>query len=239
MTTLFLSDLHLADAQPGITRRFLDFLRGPAREAQAIYILGDLFEYWAGDDDLEETFVAGHCAALRELASAGVRIFFMAGNRDFLAGDGFARAAGLSLLPEPAVIELDGVPTLLLHGDTLCTDDAAYQAFRSEVRSPDWKQAFLSLPLAQRKARIEALRRESEAQKQSKPWDIMDVNPDAVSRTLTFHRCQRLIHGHTHRPACHRLEIDGRPCERWVLPDWDAAGGYLACGQDGCRLVPL
>jgi UDP-2,3-diacylglucosamine hydrolase len=239
MATLFISDLHLCPSRPQVSRLFRDFLAGPARQADTLYILGDLFEYWAGDDDLDEAFIAGHCAALRDLAAAGVRIFFMAGNRDFLAGDGFARAAGLSLLPEPAVIELGGVPTLLLHGDTLCTDDAAYQAFRSEVRSPDWKQAFLALPLVQRKARIEVLRRESEAQKQGKPWDIMDVSPDAVSRILTFHRCQRLIHGHTHRPARHTLEIEGRPCERWVLPDWYESGGYLACGQDGCRLVPL
>ncbi|MEZ5613988.1 MAG: UDP-2,3-diacylglucosamine diphosphatase [Rhodocyclaceae bacterium] len=236
MATLFISDLHLCPSRPRTSRLFLDFLAGPARQARALYILGDLFEYWAGDDDLDDAFVAGHCKALGELSACGVRIFFMAGNRDFLAGDGFARAAGLTLLPEPAVIDLAGRPTLLLHGDTLCTDDAAYQTFRSEVRSPEWRRSFLALPLAQRKARIEALRRESEAQKRAKPLEIMDVNPAAVSRTLTFQRCARLIHGHTHRPAHHRFEIDGRPCERWVLPDWDETGGYLSCDEQGCRL---
>jgi UDP-2,3-diacylglucosamine hydrolase len=237
MATLFISDLHLCPSRPAITRLFQDFLSGPARAAEALYILGDLFEYWAGDDDLGDPFNAAVCAALRSLSDAGVPITFMAGNRDFLAGEGFARAAGLRLLPEPALIDLAGTATLLLHGDTLCTDDTAYLAFRAEVRSPEWRQAFLALPLAQRKAQIEALRRESEAQKRSKPMEIMDVTPDAVLQGLTFHRCTRLIHGHTHRPAHHVLEAAGRPCERWVLPDWYEKGGYLACDEDGCRLL--
>ena len=239
MATLFISDLHLCPSRPRIGRLFLDFLAGPARQADALYILGDLFEYWAGDDDLDDPFNAGICAALRTLADSGVALSFMTGNRDFLAGEAFARTAGLKLLPDPTLAEVAGTITLLMHGDTLCTDDAAYQSFRAEVRSPEWRQAFLALPLSQRKAQIEALRRESEAQKRIKPMEIMDVNPAAVLQILTFHRCTRLIHGHTHRPSHHLLEIDGRACERWVLPDWDAAGGYLACGQDGCRLVPL
>ena len=237
MATLFVSDLHLCPSRPQINRLFLDFLAGPARQAESLYILGDLFEYWAGDDDLDDPFNVGICAGLRGLSDAGVPVFFMSGNRDFLAGEIFARAAGLTLLPKPAAVELGGTPTLLMHGDTLCTDDAAYQAFRAEVRSIDWRQAFMALPLDRRKARIEALRRESEAQKRIKPIDIMDVNPAAVLRALTFHRSTRLIHGHTHRPARHDLVIDGQPCERWVLPDWYENGGYLACDAEGCQLL--
>jgi UDP-2,3-diacylglucosamine hydrolase len=237
MATLFISDLHLCPSRPVITRLFLDFLAGPARTADSLYILGDLFEYWAGDDDLADPFNADICTALRRLSDAGIPLFFMAGNRDFLAGEVFARAAGLRLLPEPALIDLAGTPTLLLHGDTLCADDADYQAFRAEVRSPEWRQAFLALPLPQRKAQIEVLRRESEAQKRIKPMDIMDVNPGAVLQELTFHRSTLLIHGHTHRPARHRLEISGQACERWVLPDWYVKGGYLSCDAAGCRLL--
>jgi UDP-2,3-diacylglucosamine hydrolase len=236
MATLFISDLHLCPSRPQIGRLFFEFLSGPAREADALYILGDLFEYWAGDDDLGDPFNASICAALRSLSGAGVPLAFMSGNRDFLAGEAFAREAGLRILPEPALVEVAGTATLLMHGDTLCTDDAAYQAFRAEVRSSEWRQAFLALPLLQRKAQIEALRRESEAQKRIKPMDIMDANPDAVLQGLTFHRCTRLIHGHTHRPALHRLQIEGRACERWVLPDWYEKGGYLSCDEDGCKL---
>lgn len=237
MAILFISDLHLCPSRPQIDRHFLEFLAGPARQAEALYILGDLFEYWAGDDDLDDPFNAQVCAALRALTA--VPIFFMAGNRDFLVGEAFARAAGLALLPEPAVVDIGGTATLLMHGDTLCSDDAAYQAFREEVRAPDWRQAFMALPLDRRKARIEALRRESEAQKRSKPLDILDVNPDAVVQTLTFHRCTRLIHGHTHRPALHQFKIGGRACERWVLPDWYETGGYLACDENGCRAMQV
>jgi UDP-2,3-diacylglucosamine hydrolase len=236
MATLFISDLHLCPSRPRIRRLFLDFLAGPARSAEALYILGDLFEYWAGDDDLDDVFNADICAALHRLAETGVPLFFMAGNRDFLAGEGFARMAGLTLLPDPTQVELAGTTTLLMHGDTLCTDDAAYQAFRAEVRSPEWRQAFLALPLAQRKSQIEALRRESEAQKRIKPMDSMDTNPDTVLQALTFHHCSRLVHGHTHRPARHILNIGGLACERWVLPDWYEKGGYLACDAAGCNL---
>lgn len=186
MATLFISDLHLCPSRPQIGRLFFDFLSGPAREADALYILGDLFEHWAGDDDLDDPSNAEVCVALQALSASGVALFFMAGNRDFLCGETFAKAAGLKLLPDPALIEIAGTATLLMHGDTLCTDDDAYQAFRAEVRSPEWRQAFLTLPLDRRKARIEALRRESEAQKRVKPTDIMDANPGAVLQTLTF-----------------------------------------------------
>jgi UDP-2,3-diacylglucosamine hydrolase len=237
MATLFISDLHLCPSRPRIGRLFLDFLSGPARQSEALYILGDLFEYWAGDDDLDDPFNAEICAGLHALASSGIPPFFMAGNRDFLAGEAFALAAGLTLLPDPTPVEVAGTTTLLMHGDTLCTDDAAYQAFRAEVRSPEWRQAFLALPLAQRKAQIEAMRRDSEAQKRIKPTDIMDVNPGAALQALTLHRCKRLIHGHTHRPAHHRIEAGDHTCERWVLPDWYEKGGYLACDAEDCQLL--
>ncbi len=237
MATLFVSDLHLCPERPRTCRIFLEFLSGPARQAEALYILGDLFEYWAGDDDLDDPFNAGICAALRALSDTGVAVFFMAGNRDFLAGDAFARAAGLTRLPDPALIDLAGAATLLMHGDTLCTDDVDYQRFRAEARSPAWQQALLALPLAERKAHIEAMRRQSEAQKRIKPIEIVDVNPDAVLRSQTFHQWRRLIHGHTHRPAQHRLHIGGHACERWVLPDWHDTGAYLACDAGGCRLL--
>jgi UDP-2,3-diacylglucosamine hydrolase len=237
MTVLFISDLHLCRSRPAATRLFLDFLAGPARQAQALYILGDLFEYWAGDDDLVDPFNAEICAALRRLADAGTSTFFMAGNRDFLVGDAFAKAAGLALLPDPCIADLGGTPTLLMHGDTLCADDEAYARFRAQVRSPEWQRSFLALPLSERKSQIEALRQESEAQKRIKPMQIMDVNPQVVMQALREHGCQRLIHGHTHRPAHHLIDLDGRRCERWVLPDWYETGGYLACDATGCRPV--
>ena len=237
MASLFISDLHLCPSRPQIGRLFLDFLAGPARQAEALYVLGDLFEYWAGDDDLDDPFNAKICAGLQRLSQSDVPLFFMAGNRDFLAGDGFASKTGLTLLPDPALVEIAGASVLLMHGDTLCTDDDAYQMFRTEVRSPEWRKSFLALPLDQRKAKIEALRQESEAQKRAKPAEIMDVNPAAVLQVLTSHRCTRLIHGHTHRPALHRLAVAGEACERWVLPDWYESGGYLACDASGCRLL--
>lgn len=237
MTALFISDLHLCPTRPAISRLFFSFLAGPAREAKTLYILGDLFEYWAGDDDLGDSFNAEICAALHGLADADTSVFCMAGNRDFLIGDAFALAAGTTLLAEPTLIDIGGTATLLMHGDTLCTDDEAYQRFRAQVRSTEWQRGFLALPLAERKAQIGALRRESEAQKRIKPMDIMDVNAATVARALREHGCTRLIHGHTHRPGHHTFAMDGRGCERWVLPDWYETGGYLACDETGCRAI--
>ncbi len=237
MATLFVSDLHLCPERPHGARLFDAFLAGPARSAAALYLLGDLFEYWLGDDDAGDPFNAAILAALRRLSDSGVALHFMAGNRDFLVGDAFARAAGLSLVDDPQRIELNGVPTLLMHGDTLCTDDAAYLAFRAEVRAPAWQRDFLALPLAERKARIAALRLDSETEKAMKTAAIMDVNEDAVRQALAAHGCRRLIHGHTHRPAHHLLETAHGTAERWVLPDWHESGGYLLCDAAGCRLL--
>jgi UDP-2,3-diacylglucosamine hydrolase len=239
MTTLFISDLHLCPTRPAINRVFLDFLCGPARLGRALYVLGDLFEYWAGDDDIDDPFVAAICDALAALCAAGVGTYFIRGNRDFLIGDGFAHRSGMTLLDEPVLHEIEGTPTLLMHGDVLCTDDVAYQQFRAAVRSADWQRQFLARPLAERKRTIEQLRRRSEEAKQVKPAAIMDANVDAVVATLRFHAYPRLIHGHTHRPARHLHEVDGHGCERWVLADWYEHGSYLECGPSGCRTVEL
>lgn len=236
---LFASDLHLCPARPGTVHLFERFLAGPAREAEALYLLGDLFEYWAGDDDLADPFNADICAAIQKVGSGGTAIFFMAGNRDFLAGEEFCQATGATPLPEEIVVDVAGTRTLLLHGDTLCTDDADYQRFRATVRDQRWQRDFLALPLAERRARIEALRARSEQEKQAKTCDIMDVAPGSVLAAFRCNEVSRMIHGHTHRPARHELDLGGgRIAERWVLPDWsETAGGYLACDSDGCRAV--
>ncbi len=238
MAQLFISDLHLSPDRPAITGLFLDFLKGPARKAESLYILGDLFEYWAGDDSLADPFNARIASALAACAAAGPRVFFMRGNRDFLIDDGFAAAAGLGLLEDPARVELANGPAMLSHGDALCTDDEAYQAFRTMVRSPKWIRAFLAQPLAERRREIEAMRARSEVEKRIKSTAIMDVNAAAVADFFRRHACTRLIHGHTHRPALHQLSVDGRPCERWVLADWYDSGSCLICDEEGLRALP-
>ena len=238
MSSLFLSDLHLFSDRPNITRQFEAFLAGPARQAENIYILGDLFEYWAGDDDLKDPFNHRVASALAD-CSQHTPIFLMHGNRDFLIGQDFARAARLTLINDPLVINIGAQPTLLLHGDTLCTDDVDYQRFRGEVRSAAWASRFLATPLAERKRQIEGLRAQSEAQKQNKPAAIMDVNGTAVADAFRSHRLEHMIHGHTHRPAHHVHEVDGQACQRWVLADWYATGSYLECDAQGWRSVAL
>ena len=239
LTTLFISDLHLCSGRPEINRSFFGFLEREATGADALYILGDLFEYWAGDDDLDDPFNAKVVAALAQLAANGVPPYLMHGNRDFVIGEAFARASGVTLLPDPALLNLYGQPTLLMHGDTLCTLDQAYQAFRREARSETWIRDLLRRPLIERKAAIEALRRQSEQEKRNKPEEIMDVTPAEVEATLRRNGYPRLIHGHTHRPARHVHQVDGHVCERWVLADWYEAGSYLACDESGCRAVKL
>ncbi|MDD5177449.1 MAG: UDP-2,3-diacylglucosamine diphosphatase [Sterolibacterium sp.] len=237
--TLFVSDLHLCSTRPAIARLFLDFLARHAKQADALYILGDLFEYWAGDDDLAEPFNARICSAIHELAESGTQVFFLPGNRDFLADADFARVSGANLLTEPHRAEIGGIATLLLHGDTLCSDDSAYQEFRCKIRSVAWRSGFLAQPLAERKSQIEALRQLSEREKRIKSAASMDVNADAVAAAMRSHGYPRLIHGHTHRLAHHEQIVDGRTCERWVLGDWYDSGNYLLCDRSGCRFVML
>lgn len=237
---LFASDLHLCPARPGTVHLFERFLEGPARAAAALYLLGDVFEYWAGDDvlsDLADPFNARLCAAMQKVGAGGTALYFLPGNRDFLVGERFCAATGARLLPDEIVVDIAGTRTLLLHGDTLCTDDADYQRFRAMVRDDRWQREFLALPLAERRARIEQLRANSEHEKQGKPYEIMDVAPSSVLAAFRCHEVTRMIHGHTHRPARHALDVNGSACERWVLPEWTASGGYLACDADGCRAV--
>lgn len=236
--SLFISDLHLCAARPHTGALLQAFLRGPARDAEALYILGDLFEYWAGDDDLESQ--RDTVQALKSLHDSGTALFLMHGNRDFLIGLDFARAAGVTLLEDPCLLSCHGHRVLLSHGDTLCTDDVAYQQFRSQVRDPQWQSAFLAQPLATRKQQIAALREKSQSEKSGKMAEIMDVNPDAVQSLLRAHDYPALlIHGHTHRPACHPTLCDGHACDRWVLSDWDHSGSYLRLDRDGVSVHPV
>jgi UDP-2,3-diacylglucosamine hydrolase len=239
LAAIFISDLHLCSWRPEINRIFFDFLGGPARQAASLYILGDLFESWAGDDDKDDPFNASVIDALANFSRSGRALYLMHGNRDFLLGEDFSSACNARLLIEPFVLELYQKRALLMHGDTLCTDDRDYQRFRSEVRSPEWQARFLSQPLARRKEQIEALRQASESEKDRKAPEIMDVNREAVEAALRENDYPRLIHGHTHRPARHEHMVDGRLCERWVLADWYHSGAYLTCDPGGCRSVQL
>jgi UDP-2,3-diacylglucosamine hydrolase len=239
MSTLFISDLHLEDSVPDTTACLLDFLRGPAGEAEAVYILGDLFEAWIGDDALSETarLVADASATL---TSSGVPCFFMHGNRDFLVGDAFASMAGMTLLPESVVIDLYGTPTLLLHGDSLCTDDLEYQAFRQQTRNPAWQAAVLALSIDQRLGMARDARDASKLHTGSASMEIMDVNDAAVRACFAKHGVSRMIHGHTHRPARHHYELDdGTAAERIVLADWYSEGSYLDVSADRMQSISL
>jgi UDP-2,3-diacylglucosamine hydrolase len=219
VTTLFISDLHLDEARPGIVDEFERFVRGEARQAAALYILGDLFESWIGDDD-DGALPARVAAALSDLAGRGVPIRFMHGNRDFLLGEDYARRCGMTLLADPAVIDLGRERVLLMHGDTLCTDDVEYQKFRTLVRDPRWQSGFLDKPLAERRAFAANARDASRRHTSAAKPEIMDVNAIAVADAMRSHGVARMIHGHTHRPATHRFEIDGQRAERIVLGDW-------------------
>ncbi|OIO09045.1 MAG: UDP-2,3-diacylglucosamine diphosphatase [Gallionellaceae bacterium CG_4_9_14_0_8_um_filter_60_335] len=219
--SLLISDLHLSDEHSPAAELFRHFVRDIAPRAEALYILGDLFEYWAGDDDLADPFHAGVGDALSRLAARGTRIFILHGNRDFLMGEKLAAACAASLLPDPVLLDLYGIPALLTHGDALCTGDAAYQQFRATVRGGHWREDFLAQPLPARKAQIEEMRARSEQSKRGKPSDIMDVTGEAVHALFRRHHYPCLIHGHTHRPAKHLHQVDGLTCERWVLGDWD------------------
>jgi UDP-2,3-diacylglucosamine hydrolase len=226
MTTLFISDLHLDGSRPRIVESFIEFVRDEARHANALYILGDLFEAWIGDDAVDGT-ARVVAEALAELQRSGVPCFFMHGNRDFLVGDGYARRARLTLLPDPAVIDIEGERTLVMHGDGLCLDDLPYQAFRRQSRDPRWQREFLSRPLGERREFAARARAESARYTRSVEEPITDVNGGAVAVAMRTHAVQRLIHGHTHRPAIHALDIDGQAAERIVLGDWYEQGSVL------------
>ncbi|MBC7755635.1 MAG: UDP-2,3-diacylglucosamine diphosphatase [Bdellovibrio sp.] len=232
---LFISDCHLCDSRPQITQAFNAFLENTAAHAQALYILGDLFEYWAGDDSIAAGQYQTVIQALKNLSASGVKVFFLKGNRDFLVGDGFENATGVTILPDPTLVTLYGKRVLLSHGDALCTDDVAYQQFRNEVRSPAWQAQFLSQPLSKRIAYIEELRTKSEHAKSIKSMQIMDVNAAVIAAILRNYAYPPLfIHGHTHRPQKHLHELDGNKCERWVLGDWYEQGSYLSLSAAGC-----
>jgi UDP-2,3-diacylglucosamine hydrolase len=233
LRSLFISDLHLSEERPGANERFFQFLEEDAAGAQALYVLGDLFEYWIGDDDLGAAFNAVIVGFFRRLTAAGTRLYFMQGNRDFLVGQAFASATGATLLADPSIVE----GTLLMHGDTLCTDDLDYQAWRRTARSADWQREFLAKPVGLRRETVQGLREKSKAVIQAKSAEIMDVNDAAVAEAFRRHGVTRLVHGHTHRPGVHRVEVDGRRCERWVLPDWYGRGGYLELVDGKPRLV--
>jgi len=238
--SLFISDLHLCESRPHITQAFIRFLETTATHAEALYILGDLFEYWAGDGSIKEDSLQPNIHALRRLVSSGVSVFFMHGNRDFLIGKDFADATGIKILADPSLVTLYGKPVLLSHGDALCTDDLAYQKFRTEVRTQKWKAQFLSLPLAARIATIEELRAKSEQEKSAKSMEIMDVNNTAVENLFAEYQYPPLfIHGHTHRPNKHTYRLKTRACERWVLGDWYEQGSYLKLDKNGCEAQTL
>jgi UDP-2,3-diacylglucosamine hydrolase len=234
---LFISDLHLSAERPEANETFIAFLEDQARGADALYILGDFFEYWIGDDDLGAPFNAVIAGLLRELRQGGVALYVMHGNRDFLLGQQFCAATGAQLLSDPCVVTIDGDKVILMHGDTLCTDDVDYQAWRETARSAAWQSEFLAKPLAGRRKTILELREKSKEVIQAKPAEIMDVNAGAVIAAFRRHGVQRLIHGHTHRPGRHVVEVDGRSCERWVLPDWYGRGGYLEVSGGKARLI--
>ena len=231
---LFVSDLHLCVDMPRTTEAFFRFLQNEATRAQSLYLLGDIFEYWAGDDDLQTPFNRKIGDALRSLSDGGVTLYWIAGNRDFLVGSTFAAETGLTLLEEPQVIDIAGQKILLVHGDAQCIDDTSYMAFRAQVRNPEWQKSFLAKPLAERKAIIEGMREGSRAAQKEKSMEIMDVNLSEIERLFTAHGVTRIIHGHTHRPGVHQSARG----VRYVLPDWDcegelARGGWFAMGHDG------
>lgn len=237
-TTLFISDLHLDPRRPAVTALFLDFLTGLDAACAALYILGDLFEAWIGDDE-DDPQVLEVLAGLRAATAGGLPVFVMHGNRDFLLGDGFARKTGCHLLTEPALIDLGDERVLLLHGDTLCTDDHDYQQFRALVRDPAWQTQFLARSLAERRALAAQMRATSRQHTGEKQAEIMDVNPQAVAATLRAQGVRTLIHGHTHRPAIHTFNLDGQPARRIVLGDWYEQGSLLRCEGNACELQAL
>lgn len=233
--TLFIADLHLAADRPDITAAFLRFLHDKAPQADALYILGDLFEVWIGDDN-PEPLLAKIADALKTVSTGGVPVYFIHGNRDFLLRQHYAKRCGMTLLPGHTVIDLYGTPTLIMHGDSLCTLDVTYQKFRKWWNQPWWQFLMLRLPLALRQHLARKARQKSAQHKQQYNNTIMDVTPDEVKREMLKHGVNRLIHGHTHRPAVHPLDLNGEPGLRYVLGDWYTQSSYLEVTADSWQL---
>lgn len=240
-TARCVSDLHLCPERTDLAARFFSFLAATGKaNVAALFILGDLFDAWIGDDDLDEPFNTQVCGELRKLTDQGTQLYFLAGNRDFLIGEGFAAATGARLLPETMKVGAGGTAILLLHGDTLCTDDVDYQRFRAQVRETAWQARFLSRPLAERRAEARGLRERSRQATQAKSMEIMDVNAASVRAALLAAGCRYMIHGHTHRPGCEHLTLSGGTAERWVLSDWDSGrGDALEIDANGIRRIDL
>ena len=238
MATLFISDLHLEADRPDIGEQFLAFLAGRAREADALYILGDLFEAWVGDDD-PSPYYAGMKDALRELSDSGVPVYFMRGNRDFMIGERFAAETGATLLPDPHRVDFYGEKVLLSHGDYLCTDDVEYQQVRAMTRNPQWQAMMMSKSIEERVAFARQAREQSQARSATMTEEITDVNEDAVEEAIRDHGVDILLHGHTHRPAVHPFHVDERPVHRIVLGDWYEQGSMVEWDEDGPRLEEL
>jgi UDP-2,3-diacylglucosamine hydrolase len=235
---LFISDLHIDAQRPQITRQFVDFVETEARGADALYILGDLFESWVGDDAPD----AGQQAAIEAihaLSSSGVPCFVMHGNRDFLLGSQFCSWSGAHLLPDPLIVTLYGEPVLVMHGDALCTDDRPYQRLRATVRDADWQRRFLGLSVVQRRALAGAAREVSRAHTSAIEYAVADVNAESVATALKAAGVSTLLHGHTHRPGIYPIEVDGRPCTRIVLGDWYSQGSVLRWDASGPELRSL
>lgn len=235
---LLISDLHLEQERPDISRAFLHFLESRAREAEALYILGDFFEVWIGDDAIS-SFQRSIAQALRQLSDSGTRIYLMHGNRDFMIGQAFCREAGCTLLRDPSLVELAGEKVLLMHGDSLCTQDEAYMRLRRWLRNPLALFILRHLPLAARRKLARKLRNESREQTRMKASDIVDVTPAEVPRIMAAHGVRTLIHGHTHRPAVHQLQVAGQPAQRIVLGDWDSQGWALQVDGKNWQLTPF
>lgn len=235
MTTLFISDLHLEAGQPAIGEQFVSFLANDARQAEALYILGDLFDAWLGDDD-PNPYYGEMKSAMRDLADTGVPTFFMHGNRDFMVGEQFAAETGVTILSDPVVVTLYGQNVVLSHGDALCTDDVHYQKIRAMTRDPDWQSMMRAKPLQERIALAAEARKESVARGASLSDEIMDVNQDAVAATLREHGVDIMLHGHTHRPAIHEIDLGDRTATRIVLGDWYEQGSVVRWDENGPRL---
>lgn len=226
--TLFISDLHMDSDHPEIQRQFFDFLQQDAKGSDALYILGDLFEVWLGDDDDNSDHLKT-IEALRTLSQSGTPIYIQHGNRDFLIGKDFEKNAGCTLLPDPYLLDLYGEHILIMHGDLLCTDDVEYQALRQQVRDPQWQKEILQLPLGARKQFAKDLRAQSQLKTQAKPENIMDVSQDTVEQYMKEYDVKILVHGHTHRPGKHQWNNNNAQFQRIVLGDWYSQGSVLRC----------